>query len=224
MAHTELIQRLYDTLREEFGHQNWWPADSPFEVMVGAILTQNTNWQNVTKAIAQLKQANALSADALVNLESEELQTLIRPAGYYRQKAARLKRLAGWLKEECDGNLNLLAEWPTDALRDQLLALRGIGPETACSILLYALDRPVFVVDTYTHRIVARHDLVWVNCSYEELQALFEDHLPRDTELYRDYHAQLVEVGKRFCKKSNPRCKDCPVRTVLGEPSLEEEF
>lgn len=214
---------IYETLRETFGPQHWWPGDSAFEVMVGAILTQNTNWQNVEKAINRLKKRRALAPGRMGAVEAEELQDLIRPAGYYRQKAARLKRLVWWLGEACDGDLELLKDWPTDELRRELVGLRGIGPETADSILLYALDRPVFVVDTYTKRITARHGLVEPECGYYELQRLFEDHLPEDLELYRDYHAQLVQVGKDYCRRK-PRCRRCPVRDVLGEPTLEEGF
>ncbi|MEF8787546.1 MAG: endonuclease III domain-containing protein [Planctomycetota bacterium] len=216
------LQDLYDGLREEFGHRDWWPGETPFEVMVGAILTQNTNWDNVEKAIDNLQERGALSPAAILNLEQDDLQDLVRPAGYYRQKAARVKRLAQWLMDNCDGAVELLQDWPEDELRKELVSIRGVGPETADSIMLYALDRPVFVVDTYTLRVTTRHGLIERNCTYYDLQNLFQDHLPEDLDLYRDFHAQLVEVGKRYCRPT-PKCRNCPVRPVLGEPDLEEE-
>lgn len=216
------LQELYDALREEFGHRDWWPGETPFEVMVGAILTQNTNWDNVEKAIDNLEERGTLSPAAILNLEQDDLQDLVRPAGYYRQKAARVKRLAQWLMDNCDGAVELLGDWPEDELRKELVSIRGVGPETADSIMLYALDRPVFVVDTYTLRVTTRHGLIHRNCGYYELQRLFQDHLPEDLDLYRDFHAQLVEVGKRYCRPT-PKCQNCPVRPVLGEPDLDEE-
>lgn len=217
------LMEIYEKLRETYGPQRWWPGDTAFEVMVGAILTQNTNWNNVEKAIGRLKEHDALEPERLAALNDEELQELIRPTGYFRQKSARLKRLVWWLGETCDGELELLDQWPTDELRQELVSLRGIGPETADSILLYALERKVFVVDTYTNRITVRHELLDPGCGYHDLQLLFTDHLPDDLELYEDFHAQLVQVGKRHCRPT-PVCDGCPVREVLGEPTLEEEF
>ncbi|MHC4592414.1 MAG: endonuclease III domain-containing protein, partial [Planctomycetota bacterium] len=188
------LMALYQVLRDAFGYRDWWPAKTPFEVMVGAVLTQRTNWQNVARAIAALKKAGLLAPRALVAADLEELQSLIRPAGYFRQKAARLKRLADWLVERAAGDAARLDGVNTDDLRAELLALRGIGPETADSILLYALSRPTFVVDAYTKRVVVRHGLLDASCSYAELKELFESHLADDVELHRDYHAQLVEV------------------------------
>jgi len=216
------LREIYDALREEFGHRSWWPGDGPFEVMVGAILTQNTNWDNVETAIDNLKERDVLNPPAILNVEQEDLQDLVRPAGYYRQKAARVKRLSQWLMDNCDGAVELLQKWPRDELRKELVSIRGVGPETADSIMLYALDKPVFVVDTYTLRVTTRHGLIERNCTYYDLQNLFQDHLPEDLDLYRDFHAQLVEVGKRYCRPT-PKCQNCPVRTVLGEPDLEEE-
>ena len=216
------LQETYDCLRENFGHREWWPGNSPFEVMVGAILTQNTNWNNVEKAIGNLEERDVLNPTSLLNLEDEELQDLVRPAGYYRQKSARLKRLSQWLMANCDGAVELLEDWPEDELRKELVSIRGIGPETADSIMLYALDRLVFVVDTYTFRYAARHGLIERNCTYYDLQHLFQDNLPQDLDLYRDFHAQIVELGKRYCKPT-PRCQNCPVRPILGKPNIEEE-
>jgi len=216
------LLRLYEVLRSEFGPQHWWPADGPFEVMVGAILTQNTNWANVEKAIRNLKREGALDVQALAQMAPQRLQALIRPAGYYRQKAVRLRRLALWVLESCSGQLERLGSWPTEKLKEELVAIRGIGPETADSILLYALDRPVFVVDAYTKRVMARHQIVAQDSSYFELQSLFEDNLPEDLELYKDYHAQFVRLGKIYCRRK-PRCEGCPVRPLLGPPELEED-
>ncbi len=220
--HTRLTE-LYEALRRAYGHRDWWPGDGPFEVMVGAVLTQRTNWNNVSKAIERLKEAGALSPRPLAAMEPERLQELIRPAGYYRQKAARVRRLARWVMERADGEPARLEDVPTDELREELLALRGIGPETADSILLYALERATFVVDTYTNRILVRHGLLEPRCGYYEMKDLFESVLPPDLDLYRDYHAQLVELGKRHCR-SRPRCKGCPARPVLGEPIPDDEL
>jgi len=227
MTEKGLLLKVYEALRAAFGCRHWWPAESPFEVMVGAVLTQNTNWANVERAIANLKQADLLRPAAMAEAELTKLQALIRPAGYYRQKSVRLKRLAGWVARRCapaDEGLKALRGLPLDCLREELLALKGIGPETADSILLYALGQPVFVVDAYTVRILARHQLVARDSRYGEVQSFFQDGLPTDLELFKDYHAQLVEVGKRYCKRRAPRCQDCPLHPVLGAPTLEMEL
>ncbi|MHC4480836.1 MAG: endonuclease III domain-containing protein [Planctomycetota bacterium] len=223
MSTAALLMDLYRVLREAFGHRGWWPGETPFEVMVGAVLTQRTNWRNAGRAIAALKEAGRLDPVALSRIDAERLQELVRPAGYYRQKTARLQRLAAWLVERAGADPGALGDVPTDQLRGELLALRGIGPETADSILLYALGRPTFVVDTYTKRVVVRHQLLGAECGYRELKDLFESSLPQDVELFKDYHAQLVEVGKRFCR-TRPRCAACPVHPLLGEPVEEEWF
>jgi len=213
----DLLMDLYRALLRAYGHRGWWPGDSPFEVMVGAVLTQRTNWQNVRRAISALKAEGALDATSIATMDAGRLQELIRPAGYYRQKAARLKAMASWLVRRAGGDPERLADVPTDSVRRELLALRGIGPETADSILLYALARPAFVVDAYTKRLVVRHQLLGPECDYFELKELFELNLPEDVELYKDYHAQLVEVGKRHCR-SVPVCAGCPARQALGDP------
>ncbi|MCD6415485.1 MAG: endonuclease III domain-containing protein [Planctomycetes bacterium] len=220
--HAQLMG-LYEALRREFGPREWWPADTPFEVMVGAILTQRTNWQNVEKAMERLRAAGALDVRTLAGMSPEQMHELVRPAGYYRQKSARLSRLARWFWERAEGDPQRLATRPTDDLREELLSLRGIGPETADSILLYALERPSFVVDSYTNRAVVRHGLLEPGCGYYELKELFEANLPADIDLYQDYHAQLVELGKRFCG-TRPRCAGCPARAILGEPIPDEEL
>lgn len=224
MSGQGLIFQIYVTLRQEFGQQNWWPAETPFEVMVGAVLTQNTNWQNAEEAIKNLRGANLLDPTALAKTDLEKIQELIKPAGYYRQKAARLKRLTDWvMKRFVPGDTEFGAiQWePADVLREELLAINGIGPETADSILLYALEKPVFVIDAYTVRILGRHGLITGEAAYQEVQEEFQYRLPPDVEIYKDFHAQLVELGKRFCKKSSPKCEECPVRPLLGLPEIE---
>lgn len=199
-------------MEEALGHQNWWPAETPFEVCVGAILTQNTNWSNVERAIKNLKQAGLLSPEGIAAAEDERLFELIKPAGFYKQKAKRLKAFSKWLLEQ--GGLDALKDTPTETLREMLLSIKGVGHETADSILLYALDRPVFVVDAYTYRIFLRHNLIYEEITYNELQELFMRNLPEDVELFKEYHALLVEVGKRFCKKKKPLCGGCPLEGI----------
>ena len=211
---SEKLQDIHRLLLAHFGPQEWWPAESPFEVMVGAVLTQNTNWTNVSRAIANLREEGLLSLEALAALPVEVLAAQIRPAGYYNLKAARLKNLLRLIADDYQGRLaDFLAE-ETEVLRERLLAVKGIGPETADSIILYAAHRPVFVVDAYTHRILFRHHLIAENDGYEEIQDLFMSTLPRDAALYNEYHALLVRLGKEFCKKSNPRCPECPLQGV----------
>lgn len=204
------IAEIYQLLLDRFGQQYWWPGESEFEVMVGAILTQNTNWSNVEKAINNLKNANRLSPESLFRIESSELAELIRPAGYYNVKAKRLKNFINWFFEKYAGILENLERIGTGSLREELLAIKGIGAETADSILLYALGRDVFVVDTYTARIAARHQLIEPGASYEELQYLFESKLKSDVELFNEYHALLVKLGKDYCKPK-ARCEGCPL-------------
>lgn len=204
----ELYQRLFDA----FGPQHWWPAETPVEVMAGAILTQNTNWRNVERAIQALKAAGLLRAAALAAADTAQLSDLIRPAGYYRVKASRLKSLFQWFAGSFDGNVGRLRAQPPEALRARLLAeVRGVGHETADSILLYALGMPVFVVDGYTRRILARHGLAGAEAaSYEDIRRLFERQLPREAGMYNEYHALLVAVGKRYCRRKQPECAGCP--------------
>jgi endonuclease-3 related protein len=181
--------------------------------MVGAILTQNTNWANVEKAINNLKAHGLLEPRALYKLDKDRLAMLIRPAGYYNIKAGRLRALLEWLFTRYKGDLDALANVPTESLRQQLLSISGIGPETADSILLYALDRPKFVVDAYTARIMARHGLIEPPFDYDQLQDLFHRHLPADLGLYNEYHALLVRLGKQYCRPS-PRCQGCPLEDI----------
>lgn len=207
------LTQIYELLFNRFGPQNWWPGDTPFEIIVGAILTQNTNWPNVEKAIANLKTAKCLTPEKLHNIDTEKLAPLIRPAGYFNIKAKRLKNFLDWLFENYQGQLNKLDSLSTDRLRAELLAIKGIGPETADSILLYAFDRDVFVVDTYTARVAVRHSLIEPGADYEQLQYLFESNLPTDKQIFNEYHALLVKVGKEYCKPK-PKCKCCPLENL----------
>ncbi len=216
MYTSESLLDIYNRLVAHFGNQQWWPADTPFEVMVGAILTQNTNWQNVEKAIANLKKDDLLDLAAMSALSVEELAEYIRPAGYYNIKAGRLRNLFAMIEEQWDGDLDFLLTQPASALREQLLAVKGIGPETADSIVLYAAEKPVFVVDTYTHRILFRHEIITEEYGYFEIQELFTDNLEEDCRLFNEYHALLVQAGKHFCKKSKPKCSTCPLAGVGG--------
>jgi endonuclease-3 related protein len=201
---------LYAILLQHYGPQGWWPGDTPLEVAVGAILTQNTNWQNVALAIKRLKEARLLTARALQDLPEVELADYIRPAGYYNIKARRLKNFLNFLFSNYRGDMAAMAAAPLELLRPALLAVKGIGPETADSILLYGLEKPTFVVDAYTFRILSRHGLASDPCSYEELRALFMEVLPQDTALYQEYHALLVQTGKECCRP-RPRCPTCPL-------------
>ena len=210
------LEEIYRRLLAHFGPQHWWPGDTPFEVMVGAVLTQNTNWQNVEKAIANLKQAGALSLPAMAALSVEELAEHIRPAGYYNIKAGRLQNLFTMIADNWDNDLEYLLQQPVPVLREQLLSVKGIGPETADSMVLYAAGQPIFVVDAYTHRILLRHELITEEYDYFQIQELFMDNLEEDAALFNEYHALLVQVGKQFCKKSKPQCAGCPLAGVGG--------
>jgi endonuclease-3 related protein len=216
----EVYQRLFDAL----GPQHWWPGQSPFEVMVGAVLVQNTNWQNVEKAIENLREADLLEPHALYEVPCEELEELIRPSGYYRIKARRLHNLLKLLVDRYGGSLEAMFSAELPSLRNELLTVQGIGPETADSILLYAGGLPVFVVDTYTHRVLARHAWIGFDADYRMIQDYFQESLPEDPALYNEYHALLVRVGKDYCRKSSPKCDQCPLSELLpGGGPLEPE-
>lgn len=214
---TDLIE-IYNRLLKANGHQNWWPGETPFEVMLGAILTQNTSWTNVEKAINNLKKENVLSIDGISNIKEQQLAELIKPAGYFNQKTLKLKRFVKFLIDEFDGNIEDMKRLSLSSLRESLLSVNGIGPETADSILLYALDKPVFVVDTYTARIATRLELFFEPPDYHQLQEYFMDHLPQDSKLYNDFHAQIVVHGKEICKKSKPKCNNCPLSGLCPFP------
>lgn len=249
----EQIRAYYNTLFRAWGPQHWWPARTQFEVIAGAYLTQNTAWTNVEKALANLRAAGVLNINGIREISLAELELLLRPAGYFRQKAKRLKILVSFLDEEYGGSLKRMFARPTEELRKELLNLNGVGPETADSILLYAGNHPVFVVDAYTRRILARHELLPENADYEEIRQCFQQalspvadsvsaqrrkpclgaglpgasHPPSRmstakrtaiTQVYNEMHGLIVGVGKFYCKKSQPRCDECPLREFLPAP------
>jgi endonuclease-3 related protein len=213
------LLQAYEILRSNNGHLGWWPGNTTVEIIVGAILTQNTNWTNVESALRNLRRRGWLNLRSLRELPQHRLAGAIRPSGYFRQKAKKLKAFIAFLDETDGGSLRRMAAAPLQELRDQLLGVWGIGPETADSILLYAFRRNVFVVDTYTVRVMTRHGWAAAGADYEELRRIFEKKLPEDNGLYNDFHAQLVWVGKHFCK-TRPRCEECPLRSLLpgGHP------
>jgi len=216
------LRRAYGLMRRRFGHQGWWPGETPFEVCVGAILTQNTNWTNVERAIANLKAADVLEPRRLLALPPARLAELIRPAGYFNVKARRLRAFLDVLVREFDGDLARLLGGPLATARARLLGIHGIGPETADSMLLYAGGQLVFVVDAYTRRIFARHGWCAPEADYAAVQRLCEaalNHRPVAARLdyWQDYHAQLVAVGKDFCRPRQPRCDTCPLGPLLPE-------
>lgn len=214
------LREYYNALFRTLGPQNWWPARTPFEVIVGAILTQNTAWTNVEKAITNLRREHLLTPAALARVPRTKLARLIRSSGYFRQKAKKLKAFVKFLRREYRGSLAKMFRAPTVELREKLLAVHGIGPETADSILLYAARHPVFVVDAYTKRILTRHELVTEKAGYEELRALFENSLPRDAQLYNEFHGLIVMTGKHWCRTKNPICHACPLQQFLPAESL----
>lgn len=233
MKRRNLLLNMHHAMLAALGPSQWWPGDTPFEVAVGAILTQNTNWGNVEKAIANLKREADFSPRGLLALPVGRLAELVRPSGYYNQKAAKLRDFLAFylradggethrtnqkqqeakrrLKRHSQEALRRMRRRSLVSLRRDLLVVRGIGPETADSILLYAFGKPVFVVDAYTRRVLSRHGACRPDASYDELQRLFMDHLPADTKLFNEFHALLVRVGKEHCRKSSPRCEGCPL-------------
>ncbi len=201
---------IFERLLAHYGPLCWWPAETPFEVCVGAILTQNTAWTNVEKAIRALKQANVLDPAGLRDIEPERLAQLIRPAGYFNVKSQRLKDFVDWLQAKFDGSLERMFADDWHGLRNELLEVRGIGPETCDAILLYAGQKPTFVVDAYTRRLFYCLGLLSVSAGYEETRALFMENLPADVPLYNEYHALIVEHCKQFCRKK-ASCGECPL-------------
>jgi endonuclease-3 related protein len=204
------LMAIYDRMLERFGPLAWWPAETPFEVCVGAILTQNTAWTNVEKAIIALKQAEVLSPNAMRDIDPEQLARLIRPAGYFNLKSNRLKEFVSWLFHNHSGSLKKMRTGNLQSLRPELLKVCGIGPETADSILLYAAEKSTFVVDAYTRRLFHRLGLLSDDANYDDTQALFMENLPAEVQLFNEYHAQIVEQCKLFCRKK-PLCAGCPL-------------
>jgi endonuclease-3 related protein len=247
ITRSEDIVRYYSALYHRWGPQNWWPAPSRLEVIAGAYLTQNTNWSNVEKAIANLRGARVLSVRGLREIPLRQLERLVRPSGYFRQKAQRLKTFIRYLDKNYQGSLDKMFAQPTDWLRAELLALNGVGPETADSILLYAGNHPVFVVDAYTRRVLERHEIITSKTTYEQTRALMEQAMgqgnpgafvmgkpgreprhpvsrmsrARRSELaqhYNELHALIVRVGNEYCR-STPKCEECPLRPFLPPSS-----
>jgi len=206
---------IHQCLADFFGPLNWWPGDSALEIMIGAILTQNTNWENVSKSIKKIKEKELLNVKALFQIDEQELSQLIKSCGYYNLKAKRLKNFIRFFYQKYDGLIEKMFKEDWQYLRGELLTVNGIGQETADSILLYAGGKPVFVVDTYTKRIFQRHELVSSEDSYEQIQQVFMKNLPEDYRLYNEFHAQIVMVGKKYCKRNNPNCPDCPLSKFL---------
>jgi endonuclease-3 related protein len=247
LAPEEKIVAIYSTLARAWGRQHWWPAQSRFEVIVGAFLTQNTSWTNVESALRQLRAARLLSISGIRSAPIRKLESLIRSSGYFRQKARRLKTFVKFLDQNYGGSLTTVFAQPTPELREQLLSLNGVGPETADSILLYAGQHPVFVVDAYTRRLSERHGILTENASYEEFRVLFEQalgkipvmgdaevkrgaaHKPsrmslaaRSTtaQVFNEMHGLIVSAAKRHCTKRNPSCKTCPLHPFLPPEQL----
>jgi endonuclease-3 related protein len=217
-AINQALLTIYHRLFTRYGPQHWWPAETPFEVIVGAILTQSTAWSNVEKAIANLRMAKALSPPALDNLPIDKLSTLVHPAGYYNVKAMRLKSFVHWLGQKYNHSLDRLCHEDVEQLRQGLLSVPGIGEETADSIILYAAGRPVFVIDAYTRRIFKRVGLDPNANSYHDFQSLFMQNLPDDAQLFNEYHALLVHLGKDVCRR-RPICQQCCLNDLCHYPS-----
>lgn len=249
----EKIREIYSTLAKAWGPQHWWPAQSRFEVIVGAILTQNTSWSNVELALRNLRRSKALTLKRMRKMPQSRIEELIRSSGYFRQKAIRLKNFISFLDREYSGSLGTMFRQPLELLRAQLLTLNGIGPETADSILLYAGQHPVFVVDAYTRRIAARHAIAPEGIAYDEMRRLFERALEAEqlhngvggsgapsrashppsrmsqavrtprTQVYNEMHGLLVAVSKNYCLKSEPQCELCPLHSVLPPDNRKNE-
>jgi endonuclease III related protein len=209
------LMSYYEAMSGALGPMHWWPAETPFEVIVGAILTQSTAWGNVERAIANLRTARMLTPAAMLRVPLARLAGLVRPSGYFRQKTKKLKAFVRFLQNEHGGSLKRMFHTPTLELREKLLSVHGIGPETADSILLYAGNHPVFVVDAYTHRILGRHGITNGKPDYEKVRAFLEASIPRQPELFNEFHALIVNTGKNWCRKSAPRCEECPLRALL---------
>jgi len=215
MATSLIIKSAFKRMYQAFGPQDWWPGDSPLEIMVGAVLTQNTNWANVEKAISNLKKEKVLSLKALKEISTNKLAGLIRPSGYYNIKAKRLKNLINFVFSEYNGSLKKMFSESEKILREKLLSVNGIGKETADSIMCYAGKKTVFVIDAYTKRIFSRLGVCKKDIEYDVLQAIFYKHLKTDYQLFNEYHALIVNLGKNYCKPK-PLCNDCPLKGMIN--------
>jgi endonuclease-3 related protein len=208
------LLQIYQKLYKAIGPRKWWPGDSPFEVIIGAILTQNTSWKNVERTIRALKEKNLLDPLGIYSLEEELLAKTIKSAGFFNIKAKRIKNFIGFLFKNYQGSIEKMFSENTVPLREKLLKINGIGPETADSILLYAGEKPIFVVDAYTKRILTRHNLISKSAGYSEIQELFMENLIKDVSMFNEYHALFVYIGKHFCKRI-PNCQNCPLKGFL---------
>lgn len=211
MKKQEILLKIYNSLYDFFGPLKWWPGDTPFEIMMGAILTQNTSWSNVEKAINNLKKENLLEPRKLYRINQEELAQLIKPSGYYNIKARRLKNFINLFVNDFECSAEKMFSGDSEELRKKLLNVNGIGPETADSILLYAGKKPLFVVDAYTKRVFSRHKLISEDFTYYQIQELFIKNLDKDVKLFNEFHAQIVMLGKTICTSKNPDCAKCPI-------------
>jgi endonuclease-3 related protein len=212
---SEGIEIVYKQLFDHYGPQNWWPADSQIEVIIGAILTQAVNWSNVEKAISNLKEANLVNLKKLKEVKEKRLAELIKPSGYYNMKAKKLKSFVSYLDDNYDLNLNKFNKGKPETIRKKLIDIYGIGPETADSIMLYAFNQSKFVIDTYTKRIISRIGYTSEDVSYDKLKALFEKNLENDAKLFNEYHSLLVKHAKEHCLKSSPLCIKCPLNKII---------
>lgn len=208
----ETLVKIYDKLLEAFGPQHWWPADDDFEIIVGAILTQSISWKNVEKAIYNLKTEDLLSLDAILAVDKDKLAALIKSTMYYNQKVLKLKSFCRYIKQNYGGDIYALFEKNIPNMRAELLGIKGIGPETADSIILYAAEKPIFVVDAYTRRIFSRLGFLPDDAEYSQMQDFFMSNLPSDVNLFNEYHALIVRLGKDYCKNKKPLCNECPVK------------
>ena len=213
------LMRIYRALYSAFGPQHWWPGDTPFEIIIGAILVQNTSWQNVEKAISNLKRENLLSPQKLLDLRPYRLARLIKSAGYFNMKAKRIKHFMDFLSENYSGNLDKMFSEEIHNLREKLLKINGIGKETADSIILYAAGKPSFVVDAYTKRIFARLRLISEDADYDQMKTVFQRNLSEDVLLFNEYHALLVHLGKNYCRPK-PQCQNCPLKDFRHKNSF----
>ncbi|MGC8568264.1 MAG: endonuclease III domain-containing protein [Candidatus Micrarchaeia archaeon] len=216
------VRFIYKILLNYFGFQNWWPGDSDFEIAIGAILTQQASWGNVEKAIQNLKKGNLIDIEKICNLNISDLEKYIRPSGYYHQKAAYLKYFSNYVIKNY-GSLDNFFKLEKKQLRKELLSLKGIGPETADSIILYAANKKTFVIDAYTRRIMERVNGIRQDMPYDKMQKYFEKQIPDDLEIYKDLHAQLVKLGKEFCFKNSPACIECPLSNVCKYKKIKNK-
>jgi len=220
MQKRDILLKIYNSLYSYFGPLNWWPGDTPFEIMVGAILTQNTSWSNVEKAIENLKKENLLEPRKLYRIDQEKLAQLIKPSGYYNIKARRLKNFIILFVNDFEGSAEKMFSDDSKELRKKLLNVNGIGPETADSILLYAGKKLFFVVDAYTKRIFFRHKLISKDSTYYQIQEFFSQNLDQDVKLFNEFHAQIVMLGKTICTSKNPDCAKCPIAFLTSVKHL----